>query len=786
MGSNTSYTEKNMSQLTPIEAMRFRPTVMIGEIGFHGIMHLVKEVFTNSVDEFIGGHGLDIKVIFKTVDGNTTVTVSDEGRGIPHGFLHKAVAEMNSSGKYGDIDGKGSGGYGVSAGLNGLGLKCCNYLATSFIVTSYRDGKSVTMKYAEGVKVGDTISKAYKGKSGTTISFTPDKSVLGESDLTSRFIEYFQYMEIMSYVNPGIKINFKWEDKKAVTFYHPNGIEDYFNKLTSDRKLRVIGKPYNLKWMSDDKTIGYNITFGFCSNGGAKPISYVNGIHTSDGGVHVQALTEAMGVLTNALNKGNYIPKSMANKFKITGNEISDCMFAVVVADKETPKFDTQIKSKLTSPDYRPITVPLMRNQINLWIENNRSTIDKIGEYTAKLAKVRWENAQNKEKSMKSGSSKNDVFKFVDVKKFTDCNKNDPELCEIFLCEGDSAGSTAKGARNRDYQAVMALRGKVKNVVKSDVLSDELIILIKILGVGYGKDRNINKLRYKRIVILTDADVDGYHISSLLIAFFFRFYPELITNGNIFIAKPPLYTIRTKGKANIYINTHSQLSEVLNIRSLSIFSCIKPDGVPIPKDVAREYMMSLPNYSEMVDGMAGRLLIDPIILECIAVNYKAIMTGDLSSLLNYGFMGTDFNILDGGVRRFNVELGYKHYYIKIDRSFYNEIVVPIVEFIKNNIKLARIRLLGNQTDTIYSGIYYVQGKLIYNSLFNGTGVQITREKGLGSQSIGELLETAMDPETRYIIQLVMTDNVKTAEWITNLFTNSVAKKLMFAADKGAV
>lgn len=777
------YTDDQISSLTPVEAIRFRPTVYIGETGALGVMHLLKETVTNSIDEFIGGYGKVVIVEIKAENPSAPIfKVIDEGRGIPLGKLVDSVSKMNTSGKYGDIT--GNTGYGISAGLNGLGLKCTNFLSRNFTTISMRDGEKWTVKFNKGIQIGDVKKEKYEGPSGTIVEYIVDSEPMGNIDISNSKDEYYTYLEIMSYVNPGVEIIFKWNNERPIKFYHPNGTVDYFNKIVSERKIHIIGQSNHISYVNEDKTVAYDIVYGIADKNGGSTISYVNGIHTSDGGVHVGTLYEAMGVLTSALNKGNYVPKNISNKVKITGNEIRDCLFAIIIADKQAPKFDTQIKSKLTSEDYKPLTISTMKNQISEWISKNQNTIDKIGSHLALLAKIKYENNLNKDKSLKAGSSKNDLFRNVDIKKFTDCNKNDPDRCELFLCEGDSAASSVKAGRNRDYQAVFALRGKLKNTIKSDDTSEELRILAKILGVGYGEDGDVDirKLRYKRIIILTDADDDGMHISSLLIAFFFRYYPKLIENGNIFIAKPPLYTLKSKNSM-IFINNQKQLNVVLGERSIKVFNVIDKNNEKLSLGVAKYYMQSLPKYSSMLDDLSKRISIHPLILEAIAMDFKNIMNGNCKNLKLYGFEVSDFKILPNKTRIINIDKGYEHFYLKIDKTFIDKIIKPISNYIVNNIKLCRMRLVGKGTGLIYSEFYYEQGKLVYNSLFGESSqMTIKRSKGLGSMTDSELRITAMHPDTRTIIQLKNEHYKTTAYWIEKLFTNSLEKKEMFSTD----
>jgi len=777
---STGYNDDHIVELTELEALRKRP-MLNGKIELDGVFHLLQEVFANSIDEFIAGFGNEIDVyINNTIDSRgPRFRIEDRGRGIPQGKLVRILTKMNTSGKMGDIAGAEKSGYPVSGGVNGIGITMVTAVSRDLVAISTRDGESHKVKFDMGVQIGDVeIVKVDKKLTGTIIEWTPDVEVMRLVDITSRASEYRNFVEVQSMVTPGVKINFKWDNGRVEHYYHPNGVVDYYEKESRKRSIKTIGKPVHFKWFNDKHTVGYNIVLGFTGRG-AGSISYVNGIYTKDGGEHVKSLTEALGTLTAHLNKGNYIPKSMANKIKISGSEIADSMFAIIVADQQHAEYTGQQKSYFNSKEYRPTTVPVLKNEISKWISSDPTTIDKIGEHCAKLAKLRYETSKLKDAIIKSGSSKTDLFKTIDVKKFSDCNKNDPERTEIFLCEGDSAASSVKDGRNRDYQAVFALRGKVKNVVKKSDLSEELMTLVKILGIGKDDTKDISKLRYKRIIIITDADVDGYHISSLLIAFFHIHYPELIENGNVFIAKPPLYTMNAKGNS-IYINNHDQLNRLLNDKCMKVFKGITPENTDIPDYVFKYYIQNLVDYSKLLDEFAHRLTLNPIILEAIAMDFKNIMKGNTKSLKVYGFDCTKFDIEEGGVRKLNIDKEYEHFYIQIDRTFKENIIDPIVDFIKNKIQLCRIRLVGRNTGTIYSGIYYEQGKLIHNTLFgNNSGMEVTRSKGLGANSEEELRVTSMDTKTRYIIQLKSTDKFYTDTWIENLFTNSTAKKEMF-------
>jgi len=777
--SKVLYDDTQISSLDPIEAVRSRPSMYLSEVGLYGLNHLLKEVVTNSIDEFIGGFGNKVVVeINATKTDAPSFRVTDSGRGIPLGKLKDSVSKLHTSGKYADIEGKGGQGYGVSGGLNGVGLKLANFLSKHFRVVSMRDGCRVELIYSNGVLQNEK-TEPYDGPSGTIVEWVPDVTVMKNVDISGLKDDFATYLEIMSYISAGIEMDLIWNKDRPIKYHSPNGCVDYFKKLISERKMRLIGDYEHIKFMSDDHTYAYDIVFGFSDKGGST-VSYVNGIATVDGGVHVSALYEALGVLTTELNKRNPFTKKEVEKgLKISGNEIRDCLFAVVIADKTAPQFSTQTKSKFTSEDYRALVLKPMKDDISNWILRNSKTVDKINDHLSDLVRAKFAAELAKSNVLKSGTNRTDLQK-LDADKFKDSNKNNPELCELFICEGNSAATQLMSTRNRDYQAIYALRGKAKNVVKSDVLSDELLTLVKVLGTGIGENKNISKCRYNKIIITCDKDDDGAHIQALMVSFFNKYFPELVINGNIYIANPPLYTLRV-GKQNIYINNYEQLLDTLSNRSKEMFELIDHNGNVMSDGFAKAYYKALPKYSEVIDECSKMLAIDPLILEVLVLDFESVAKKDFNGFEIYGFSVDNCSMNKGSIE-LGISKKYSHYYLQVDNTLIKSTLNPIRQYLRDNIpEISRIglRFRGRKSKQLYSSSLYEQGKLIYNTLFGPQSkVEVKRSKGLGSMEAHELYETAVNPETRYLTNLRILNYTpeRTNQIVESMFTSSQEKK----------
>lgn len=541
----SEYNASSIKVLKDLEGVRKRPAMYIGDTGERGLHHLVFEVVDNSIDEAMVGYCDRIDI---TVHKDNSVTVSDNGRGIPidlHLDEMKAAVEvvMTTLHAGGKFDKKS---YRISGGLHGVGISVVNALSAWMEVQVARDGYVWTQLY----KRGGAASKLKKGKkrktTGTIISFYPDEEIFKEirfiyDILASRLRE-------LAFLNKGIRIKLSFEpDNKTVVFKYSGGIKEFIEYM--DKNKNPIHKhPIYINKEIDDCIIEAALQFNdsYTEN----IFSYANNINTIEGGTHLSGFKSAITRSINQYSKDHNLIKH--NEPKLLGEDIRDGLTAVISVNLPEPQFEGQTKTRLGDREIQGLVESVVSEGISVYLEEHPTAAKKIIEESNVAARSRI--AAKKARDLTRRKSALDSSSLPG--KLADCTSTDPKISELFIVEGDSAGGSAKQGRDRTYQAVLPLRGKLLNVEKSrlnKILNNETIrTLIASLGVGVGKDEfKYNKLRYNKIIIMTDADIDGAHIRTLLLTYFFRYAKELITHGNLYIAQPPLYQLR-KGKSARY------------------------------------------------------------------------------------------------------------------------------------------------------------------------------------------------------------------------------------------
>jgi DNA gyrase subunit B len=552
-----SYTAKEIKVLEGLTAIRKRPSMYIGDTGIRGLHHLVYEVVDNSIDEVLAGECKNIKVV---IHKDQSVSVEDDGRGIPtdihpvHGrpALEIVLTKLHAGGKF---DKKS---YRVSGGLHGVGLSVVNALSKELEVVVNRDGKIYLQRFKKGKPVDDMKVVGETTKSGTKITFKPDPSIFRDARFSFDYLS--QRLRELSFLNKGVKIVVEDEGSgKKHTFSYEGGIQSFVVFLNKN-KDPIHPKPiYFCKEKNGTKievAIQYNE--GYAEN----IFSFANTINTREGGTHLIGFKSALTKVINDYAKKNNLIKK--GDFSLSGNDVREGLTAVISVSLEEPQFEGQTKERLGNSEIKGLVESVVTDEFSSFFEENPAVAQRIVEKSIMAARAREAAKKAKEITRRKSAIEADSL----PGKLADCSEENPELCEIFVVEGDSAGGTAKQGRDRRFQAILPLRGKILNVEKAriDKILDnkEIQAIISALGAGVGKEEfNPEKLRYKKVVVMTDADVDGAHIRTLLLTFFYRFMPKLIENGHVFIAQPPLYCIK-KGKKEYYVFSDKEKDRVIS------------------------------------------------------------------------------------------------------------------------------------------------------------------------------------------------------------------------------
>ena len=561
-----NYDESQIQVLEGLEAVRRRPGMYIGSTDERGLHHLVYEIVDNAVDEALAGY---CKNILVTLNKDGSVTVMDDGRGFPVGIhpkMHRPAVEvcltvLHAGGKF------GGGGYKVSGGLHGVGASCVNALSRRLKVNVYQGGKIYQQEYERGKVLYDLKIIGETDRTGTTIQFWPDVKTGEEPEpgifetgafdfdtLKTRFRE-------MAFLNKGIRITLRderAEEPLEVDYHYEGGIKSFVEYLNS-HKTPLFPEPVYIEGVKDGTTVEVALQWndGFTES----VFCFANNIHTPEGGTHLEGFKRALTRVVN--DYGRKVGMLKPADANLTGDDVREGLAAVISVKLVEPQFEGQTKAKLGNSEVRALVDNMVADKLESFFEENpmigRTVMDKC------LSAARAREAARKARDLTR--RKTALESAALPGKLADCSERDPAKCEIFLVEGDSAGGSAKNGRDRHFQAILPLRGKILNVEKVRVdkalANQEIKAMITAFGGGFGKDFDETKLRYHRIVCMTDADVDGSHIRILMLTFFYRFMPKLIENGYVYIAQPPLYKV-TRGKTEKYVYSDVQLQTLLD------------------------------------------------------------------------------------------------------------------------------------------------------------------------------------------------------------------------------
>ncbi|MFH0996969.1 MAG: DNA gyrase subunit B, partial [Pseudomonadota bacterium] len=542
---NQTYTADNIKILEGLEAVRKRPSMYIGNVDIEGLHHLVYEVVDNSIDEAMAGYCDDIKVIIHT---DNSVSVEDNGRGIPVGIHKKenvpavevVMTKLHAGGKFDDSS------YKVSGGLHGVGISVVNALSVFIELEIYSEGKIYYQTYSKGKKTSELEIRGTTDKRGTKVHFTADPEIFAVT--TFDFDILLRRLRELAFLNKGIKISIEDErsDVKKELQYK-GGLVSFVEYL--NRRNTPLHSPIFVEGIKNEVSIEVAIQYNDTYN--EKLFSFANNINTIEGGTHLIGFKAALTRTLNQYATSGSLPKNL--QAKISGDDVREGLTAIVSVKIKSPQFEGQTKTKLGNSEVKGLVESLVNEKLNMFLEENPSIGKKIIEKAVEASRAREAARRARDFARSKGSLLDSTL----PGKLAECQNSDPQLRELFLVEGDSAGGSAKQGRDRKFQAILPLKGKILNVEKARfdriIKSEEIKNIITVLGTGVGEeDYNADQIRYHKVIIMTDADVDGAHIRTLLLTFFYRQMREIIEKGYLYIAQPPLFRVG-KGSQALYL-----------------------------------------------------------------------------------------------------------------------------------------------------------------------------------------------------------------------------------------
>ncbi len=785
------YDESSIKVLEGLEAVRKRPGMYIGDTGSYGLHHLVFEVVDNSVDEALAGYCTEIKVV---IHEDNSITVGDNGRGIPVGIhpeYGKPAAEivltvLHAGGKF------EKKAYKYSGGLHGVGVSVVNALSEWLKLEIHREGRVFKQVYERGKPVTEFACIGESGRTGTIITFKPDPEIFEVTEFSWDVLA--NRLRELAFLNKGLKITLideRTDPPREEVFYYEGGIVE-FVKRVNEKKDPLFPEPIYIRGEKDDVLV--EVALQYNSTYTEQIFSFVNNINTREGGTHVAGFRSALTrAITKFIEENNLIPKGA--KVSVTGDDVREGLVAVVSVKVPNPQFEGQTKAKLGNSEVRPIVATVVYEQLWNFLLERPDIGRKIAEKVITAARAR--EAAKRARELTRRKSALDEFSLPG--KLADCSERDPEKAELFLVEGDSAGGSAKQGRDRRFQAILPLKGKIINVEKArieKVLSnDEIKTIITALGTGVGKNFDISKLRYNKIIIMTDADVDGAHIRTLILTFFFRQFPEIVEKGHLYIAQPPLYRVK-KGKKEIYIKSDEELEGVILDFALDSVRLLDKEGNELSKERALEVSDMMMKLEKVVTTLSRRRDRDIInLLLRLEVDYKDLyskegvekLVNGLKELLPESLKETEFEVLEDKEHcsfRVICRIPYDLYLKKemvVDEDLlmsdlfkqgrgYKKRIREILGLPSYKVKTKKEEVLEFPTlEELYSYLLRVGRE----------GIYIQRYKGLGEMNPEQLWETTMNPENRTLLKISIEDAVKADEVFTVLMGDKVEPRREF-------
>ena len=774
-GGNGTYGAQDITVLEGLEAVRKRPGMYIGSTGMRGLHHLIYEVMDNSVDEALAGEADEVEIV---IHPDNSVTVTDNGRGIPVDVMEKekrpaaevVLTVLHAGGKFGD-----GGGYKVSGGLHGVGVSVVNALSEWLHLTIWRDGYEHTQSYERGKPMGELERGAKTDRRGTSISWLPDMEIFEAIDYDRTVLE--QRFREMAFLTRGLKIGFRDErgERFETSFQYDGGIVDFVKYLHSQGTREPLHK--KIVYVEDSSDIGeVEVALQWNDSYQEALLSFANNINTHEGGTHLSGFRSALTRTINAYarQKGELKEKDQ----NLQGEDIREGLTAIISVKIADPQFEGQTKTKLGNPPVEGFVQAAVNKGLAEFLEESPTDANQIIKKAVAAQRAREAARKARDLTRRKSALENSTL----PGKLADCTVRDPALAEIFIVEGDSAGGSAKQGRDRNTQAILPLRGKIINVEKNridKVLSNkEIQALITAIGTGIREEFDIEKARYHKVIVMTDADVDGAHIRTLVLTFLYREMPDLIDAGYVYIAKPPLYKIKS-GKQDVYIEKESELEEVLLRDKLEKMDVVDREGKAFSLTHARwqKYGRLLKQYEGWAAALRAEWGHDPITFL------------EESTILDEG--ATDPEMVIALLQGEDHE--GEPYETRLVSEDENMIVAHVVERKTGTAQTYRLarRLFSTPEYTGFVKIHKELEALAGTPPFGITlgkkegealsfeelrskvleicrdGVPLQRFKGLGEMNADQLFDTTMDPEER-TLQLVTIDDASGADQIFSM------------------
>jgi DNA gyrase subunit B len=780
MNNSGDYGADKIKVLEGLAAVRKRPAMYIGSTSSQGLHHLVYEIVDNSIDEALAGYCNEVNV---TIHLDGSVTVVDNGRGIPtdiHPTEGRSAAEvvltvLHAGGKFDNTS------YKVSGGLHGVGVSVVNALSKKLELEIRRNGKLFHQSYAFGDPLMPLEVVGETKKRGTKINFLPDDTIFETTEFS--FDVLSQRLRELAFLNAGVRITIadEREEGKHHDFHYEGGIVSFVEYLNRNRTPL---HPKPIYFNGEKGGVEIEIALQYNDSYDEKIFSFANNINTHEGGTHLVGFRAALTRTMNTYATANNLLKNV--KVAIAGEDLREGLTAVISVKIPQPQFEGQTKTKLGNSEVKGYVESLMNEKLAVYLEENPAVARRILEKTIDAARAREAARKARELTRRKGAL--DIGNLPG--KLADCQERDPALCEIFLVEGDSAGGSAKQGRDRKYQAILPLKGKILNVEKARfdkmLSSQEVGTLITALGTSIGKeDFDIAKLRYHRVIVMTDADVDGSHILTLLLTFFFRQMPQVVERGHLYIAQPPLYKVK-RGRRELYLRNEPAFQNYLLEEGTDGMTLFVENGA---KTYAGKQIIpilkSLVEFRTLMDKVVQKGVNEEVVRVALRLGVKSNLE-DLDGLIPYlarlpeVYEGSDFSALDDGriiLRLGNVRIALDSHTLTILTSYEYGLLTESHRRVRDMFGDGRA-VVSEEGKELYATTRGLELLAFFMDSAK-KGLSIQRYKGLGEMNPEQLWETTMEPNNRTLLQVKIEDAVEADNVFTVLMGDQVEPRREF-------